>query len=368
MRQVRLVSREEWAEAVVPTIALRLVLLAFAVLAVIVFRPDALGGAPILGIWDRWDAPHFFELAAHGYGPPSDPARIVLFPMFPLAIAVASVVVSPLLGGMLISFLATLAAAVGLHRLVRMDDTRPAGRAAVTAMLVFPTAFAFVAPYSEALFLAFAVWSYVEARRGDWRGAGVLGALAALTRLQGVFLLPALALEYWLQRRRLERDFGWVLFIASGLAAYLAINLHWFGNPLYFVGVQRDTFQVVNEMPWQVVSGLWSGLTTTPPSEFWATVYLAPALAFLALAGATAWTLASRHSRPGYAVYAGISLLSFLSLSWPISVPRYVLGVFPVFLAMGAASRRAGGVAVVAGSTLLLGLCTTLFVIGHWAF
>ncbi len=156
--------------------------------------------------------------------------------------------------------------------------------------------------------------------------------------------------------------------IAFGLVGYLAVNYLWFGSPLYFVGVQRDRFQIVNVMPWQALGGLWSGLTSYPLGEFWATVYLAPLLAFLALAGATVWSLASRHARPSYAVYAAISLVSFASLSWPISVPRYALGVFPVFLAVGAASRRAGGAAVVAASTLLLGLCTTLFVIGHWAF
>ncbi len=362
-----MVSREAWADAILPTLWMRIVVLAFAVLAVVVLRPDAMGASPILGIWDRWDAPHFFEVAAHGYGPPSDPARIVLFPGYPLAVAIGSLVAPPLVAGMVISLLATMGAAVGLHRLVRLDDSRPAGRAAVVAMLVFPTAFAFVAPYSEALFLAFAVWSYVQARRGDWRGAGILGALAAATRLQGVFLLPALALEYWLQRRRIGLDFGWVLVIASGLAAYLAINVVWFGDPMYFVGVQRSTFQVVNVMPWQALQALWSGLTTYPPSEFWATVYLAPAVALLTLAGATVWSVASPRSRPGYAVYTAVSLLSFASLSWPISVPRYVLGVFPVFLAAGAASRRTSGLVVVA-STLLLGLCTTLFVIGHWAF
>lgn len=367
-RLARLVSPEEWADAVLPAITIRVVLMAFAVLAVVVFRPDALGAGPILGIWDRWDAPHFFEVAAHGYGPPAEKARIVLFPMFPLTIAVGSLLLSPLLAAMAVSFIATLAAAIGLHRLVRMDDSRPAGRAAVVAMLVFPTAFSLVAPYSEALFLAFAVWSYVQARRGDWRGAGLLGALAAFTRLQGVFLLPALALEYWLQRRRIQRDFWWVLWIASGLVGYLAINEVWFGDAFYFMGVQRDTFHVVNLMPWQALGGLWSGLAASPPNEFWATVYLAPALALLALVGATAWSVASRHGRPGYAVYAAISLLSFASLSWPISVPRYVMGVFPLFLAMGAASRRAGGIAIVIGSTLVLGLCTTLFVIGHWAF
>lgn len=363
----RLLAREEWADALLPTITFRVVLMAFAALAVIVFRPDALGSDPALGIWNRWDAPRIFAVAAQGYGP-SDPAGITVFPLFPLAVRIGSLVATPLGAGMAISLLATLAAAVGLYRLVRLDDARPAGRAAVVAMLAFPTAFALVAPYSEALFLALTLWCYVEARRGDWRGAGLLGALAAFTRLPGAFLLPALAVEYWVQRRRVGRDFAWVLAIASGPIGYLALNAAAFGSPLYFVAVQRDKFLTVNEMPWQVLGGLWAGLTTHPLGEFWATVYLAPALAFLALAGGTAWSLTSRRSRPSYAVYAVLSLVSLASLSWPISVPRYVLGVFPVFLALGAVSRRPGGIAVIAGSLLLLGVCTTLFVIGHWAF
>jgi len=360
--------REEWLDAVLPTLVVRVVLMAFALLAVVVFRPDALGTDPWLDIWNRWDAPHFFEIAAHGYGPPSDPARIVLFPLFPLTIAVGSLVAAPLIAAMAISLGATIAAAVGLLRLVRLDDSRPAARAAVVAMLIFPTAFAFVAPYSESLFLALAVWCFVRARSGDWRGAGVLGALAAFTRIQGVFLLPALALEYWLQRRRLDRDALWVGVVGLGLVAYLAINYVWFGDPLYFVQVQRVTFFVSNVLPWDALAGLWSGLTTYKLGEFWATVYVAPALAFLALAGTCAWAVVSKRSRPSYALYSIVSLVAFASLSWPISVPRYILGVFPLFLAMGSATRKPGGVAVVVGSVLLLGLCLSLYVIGHWAF
>jgi len=364
----RLTASEAWSDAILPTITVRIVLMLTALLAVIVFRPDALGSAPLLGIWDRWDAPHFFEVAAHGYGPPSDPARIVLFPLYPLAIAVGSLVLDPLASGMLVSFVATVAAAVGLQRLVRFDDSRPAARAAVIAMLVFPTAFAFVAPYSESLFLALAVWSFVRARDGDWRGAGVLGALAALTRLQGAFLVPALAIEYWHQRRRVERDAAWVAVIGLGLVGYLGVNFVTFGDPLYFMQVQRQTFAVANVPPWQALGNLWTGLTTATLGEFWATVYLAPALAFLALAGGSVWSLASRRSRPSYAVYALVSLIAFASLNWPISVPRYALGVFPVFMAVGSVSRRPGGVAVIVGSVLLLAICLTLFVIGHWAF
>ena len=73
-------------------------------------RPEALGSRSFLDIWNRWDAPHFFEVAEHGY---VDPARIVIFPLLPALIRVGSVVTTPLVAGMLISFAATLAAAGG---------------------------------------------------------------------------------------------------------------------------------------------------------------------------------------------------------------------------------------------------------------
>jgi hypothetical protein len=365
----RSVARHEvWADALVPTLAIRLAIMVFAVLAVVVSRPDVLPADPWLQIWNRWDAPHFLEIAAHGYLPPADPARIVLLPLYPLAIAVGALVMAPIASAMLVSLLAGLAAAAGLHRLVRLDDSRPAARAAVVAMAIFPTAFAFVAPYSESLFVALAIWSFVRAREGDWRSAGLLGALAAFTRIQGIFLLPALAVEYWLTRRRLDRDAAWVAVVGMGLVAYLALNYTTFGDALYFVRVQRDTFHVVNVAPWDALADLWDNLWTSKPREFWATVYLAPLAAFVVLALASGWAVVSRRSRPSYAVYAIVSLVGFATLTWPISVPRYLLGVFPIFLAMGAAMRRPVGPAIAASSVLLLGMFVTLFAVGHWAF
>ena len=86
----RLVRSPVWVDAVLPTTLLRGVVLVYAVLAVIVMRPEALPGGSLLGIWERWDAPHFFEIARYGYGPPADPARIVIFPLFPALVAVGS--------------------------------------------------------------------------------------------------------------------------------------------------------------------------------------------------------------------------------------------------------------------------------------
>jgi hypothetical protein len=76
----------------------------------------------------------------------------------------------------------------------------------------------------------------------------------------------------------------------------------------------------------------------------------------------------SKHSRPSYALYTAISMIAFASLSWPISIPRYLLGVFPVFIALGSLYRSPVGQTIAMGSIMLMGLFATLFVMGHWAF
>lgn len=365
----RLTQDPVWVDAVLPTILLRVVILLVAVLAVIVVHPESLPGDDLLRIWERWDAPHFFEVARLGYGPPADEARIVIFPLFPALIALGSVVVPPLVAGMVIAFAATLASAVGLYRLIRLDSNRSVGRLGVLAMSIFPTAFSLVAPYTESVFLAFAVWAFLFARTGRWREAGVCSLLAGLTRIHGAFIFPALAVEYWLSRRRIDRDAAWLLLGAGGPLIYLGINLVTFGDPFYFIGIQTSVFQVSTTTPW---AGLWSaiqGALAVQPTEYWATVYLAPLAAHVVLGLTVVWTLIGRGGRPSYAVYCGIALVSFTALTWPISVPRYIMGAFPIFIAGAHLGRRPWlGPPLFVASTLLFGLCLALFVTGHWAF
>lgn len=358
-----------WVDAVLPTALLRGVFLIFGVLVVVIFRPEALPGGSLLGIWERWDAPHFFEVARYGYGPPADPARIVIFPLMPALIALGSIVADPLVAGMAVAFGATLVAVAGLYRLIRLDGGRGTARLGVLAMSVFPTAFALVAPYSEAVFLAFAIWAFLFARTGRWAAAGTCALFAGLARIHGVFILPALVVEYWLARRRIDRDAGWLLLGAGGPLIYLAINALTFGDPLYFLGIQTSVFKVSTIAPWTALSSAVAGASAVQPTEFWATVYLAPLAAYVVLGLTTVWTIVGRGGRPSYAIYTGLAFLSFATLSWPISVPRYLMGVFPIFIAAGWLGRRPWlGPPLFVASTLLFGVFLTLFVIGHWAF
>lgn len=365
----RLVRNPTLVDAVLPTIILRGVILVVAVLAVVIIRPDAVPGGSLLGIWERWDAPHFFEVARYGYGPPADPARIVIFPLTPALIAIGSFAFQPVVAGMLLSFAASVASAAGLYRLMRLDNGRQVSRLGVLSMSIFPTAFTLVAPYSEAIFLAFVIWSFLLARTGRWTAAGICALFAGLARLQGAFILPALAVEYWLSRRRVDRDAGWLLLGFGGPLIYLAINALTFGDPFYFLTIQRTVFAVTTTAPWTALANVYAGAMAVQPTEVWATVYLAPFVAYVVLGLTTVWTVLGKGSRPSYAVYTGLTFLSFATLSWPISVPRYLMGVFPIFMATGRLARRPWlGPPLLVASTLLFGICLTLFVIGHWAF
>jgi hypothetical protein len=362
------ITSDEAVDAVFPALLVQAVLHLVAPLAVAIASGGPVGVADILGAWNQWDAPHYLTIAASGYSATANPEYIVFFPLYPALIRLGSLLADPLVVASVISIVCTVVAAVGLHRLARLDAPRAVARAAVVLMLVFPTAFAFAAPYTESLFVAAVVWSFLAARRGDWRAAGILAMVASLARLQGVFLLPALVVEYLLTRRAVDRRGLWLLLPLIGPITYLLINQAVFEDPFRFLAMQREFWFHENAMPWEVIGDLVRDVTTRGGEVDWATTYLVPLLGFGLLAVTAVWTIASRRSRPSYAVYAIVTLASLSTLTWPISVARYALGVFPVFLMLGALGRRPA-VAVVFGaaSAALLLALTVVFAVGGWA-
>ena len=215
--------------------------------------------------------------------------------------------------------------------------------------------------------MAAVVWSFLAAREDDWRGAGILAMVASLARLQGVFLLPALGLEYLLARRRIDRSGLWLLLALVGPAVYLALNQAVFGDPLRFLEMQRTYWFHENAAPWVVLGDLVRDVLD-PGAADWATVAALPLLGFVLLGAALAWSVVSRRSRPSYAAYTLVTLVSLSTLTWPISVARYVLGVFPVFLMLGSLGRRPV-LAVIVGAISTVGLValTCVFATGGWA-
>ncbi len=233
------------------TLAIKLALFILGIVANEVIKGREFASASEhFSLWSVWDANQYLGIAEHGYRSTgvAESTQIVFFPGYPFAVRVVHEVssLSFLTSAFIVSGIASIAAAVLIAHLVRADggDDAQATRAA-WFLLIFPTAYFLHLPYTESLFLALLLGSFVAARTGRWATAGIIGALAAATRLNGVLLLPALAVEAYLQYRRtgrFERRSLWILAVGAGLALYLAINQQVFGDPLHFQLVQDQNW------------------------------------------------------------------------------------------------------------------------------
>lgn len=146
--------------------------------------------------WANWDGGHFRGIAEKGY----IVFQVVFFPLYPLLIkGLMYLKIPSLLGGLLISNLSIVAALYYLYKLIILDFDESIAKKAVIVTLAFPTAFYFGVVYSEALFFFLAISSFYYSRKRNFFLAFILAGLATITRLAGVGVIVAVALEYFLK-------------------------------------------------------------------------------------------------------------------------------------------------------------------------
>ena len=348
--------------------------------------PDELRDAPrTLGYWANWDGAWYAEISGEGYAGSRSPTSTVFFPLYPLLVRGAAYVlpgglVTP---GVVVSLVAALAGLFFVYRIAEEIYDEGAARAATLAMAFFPTAFFFNAFYTEALFLALsagAVWAALVRR--NLLLAGLLGGLAAATRNPGVLLLIPLGYE-WLRGRDEFglRGLAYLGLVPLGLVAYVGFLWVRFGEPLIFVNEQttywgRGFRSPISTLDYAWRTAVWGAdhflhparlfIAQAPDYAFEASnvVNLIFLAVFLYLAGAGLLGLP-----PGLSVYALVLVLqpilapsSYVPL---MSMPRFVLAAFPVFLIAGfLLSRTRYGLAVYliassAAGIVLVSLFTT---------
>lgn len=287
----------------------------------------------------RADALWYLRIAAHGYRPSDGSAAF--FPLYPILIRLLSQLpgVAPLGAATAIAWASYFFALLASFSLAEREFGRPIARSSVALMAAFPTAFFYFAPYTEGLFLALSVGCFANARRGRWWAAGLLGLLAGTTRAVGLLLALGLAVEAWLAwregERRLWAPLAAVLGPPAGLLAYFGYWWLRFSDPLAPWHAQAN-WQRVSTPPWLTLwHGAWYAYRYR---SYWLIDALVVAVVVVAvLAGL-------KRLRPSYSVYAVASLLLPLSDPFPdrplMSMPRFVLVVFPAFWVMALGLRR----------------------------
>ncbi len=323
-------------------------------------------------IWNRWDSVRHMRLAESGYTNVGMwRMDIVGFPLHPWLVRLGAFIFQDyLVSAFVVSGLASVAAGLLLYRLAFIDHSDQLALTSVWFLLIFPTSYFLHINYNESLFLALTIGCFLATRKERWLLVGILGALACLTRLNGLVIFPALVVEVFQQYRATRRwkwQWLWILVVPLGFGCYLLLNKQVTGDMFAFIAAGREFFHKSFATPWDGVRGTYNMMWSDPPTN--AQMLGVQEFVFLML-GAVSTIACWRVLRPAYAVWMAGNWLLFSSIGFVLSIPRYTLVLFPIYLLFAklAVARLWVKILITTWSLLYLALFASLFVRGHWAF
>lgn len=325
-----------------------------------------------LDLWNQWDSPRYLQIARDGYvGDGEDAKNIVFYPLYPALVALVDLVVeNQVRSALVVSTLASIALAIAFHELVRREHSEEAATRAVLFLFCFPTGFFLHVYYTESVYLLCAVgfWLAYRARESTASRSTLfgVGVLAGLARVNGLSLSLAAGVEELWKRR----SFRTLLALggpAVGFALYLCANElvqgSFFAHQQWLQGYWHKSFS----MPWVGIRNMLAEYPTPSPALAFTHVTTEPWSWFIAFG----LLVAGLRSQPlGYSVYSTVNLMLFVSTTFVMSTPRYVLVLFPqyIVLALWTENRPTATqvlLLVMFGLQITYG---THFMFGQWAF
>ncbi len=333
-------------------------------------------GTPHL-FWDsfaRFDSGWYFNVASEGYRyQPDQISNLAFFPLYPMAMRAGGTLLGGpsyrmYFAGILISWVAFVAAMVMLYRLARLDLDERAAERAVVYTAIFPFAFFFGMVYTESVFLLLTVSAFYAFRTQRWGLGALAGALSSATRVNGLF--TAVPLAYiglrdahpdWRQQVRAAAAAG---AVGLGIAAYSAYVYAVSGSPLEWMYSIRRWDYDVGAAPWQPLIALLRQLVRRPydfltvePNGPYDTLNGVTAMVFVA-----AIPFVWRRLGAAYGSFMLMNLWMPLSSGAFVGLGRYCSVLFPFFIWLAMFRSPVVHQVVVIGFAMFYALCLALFV------
>lgn len=291
---------------------------------------------PYLFAWANFDGEHYLSIATYGY----KTLQQAFFPVYP---ALIRILVTPLSlnfatltsAGFLISNLALIGSLILLWKIILLDFPRKIALFTILLLLVFPTSFYLGSVYNESLYLFLSLATFYTARKGKWFLGGILGAIASATRVFGILLLPALLIEAWQSKVPLKKSF-WMFLIPLGFMAYMYYQWRYFADPLAFyhlqplVGEQHQQGVVLLPQVFYRYLKILLNINLTNMATLGILLEVVTGILFTALPIYGYF----KKMRLSYIFYAFVGFLLPTIQGSFSSVPRYVLALFPSFIAL----------------------------------
>ena len=304
---------------------------------------DLLGGgiekyltAPWFYGWANFDGEHYLSIAQIGYRD----LEQAFFPVFPILMNILSKpfngnIESFIVSGLIISNIAFLASLIILWKLIIFDYSKKVAYITILILILYPTSLYFSSLYSESLFLLLSVSSFYLMRKNKWIWASILGGFSSGTRVFGILLAPAFFIEALQKKVGLHKYF-WILIIPFGLFAYMYYQWITTHDPLAFYHLQKiigpqhtEGITLLPQIYFRYIKILISTdiqnpIYSTVVLEFFTGIlfFVLPIYGFF------------KKMKNSYIFYSLVGFILPTIQGSFSSTPRYVLVLFPSFLAL----------------------------------
>lgn len=204
-----------------------------------------------LRLWTQWDGGHYIGIAENGY---KLLQQFAFFPLYPILIKTLTFIgIDASFAALLISNIFLIGALTFLYKLGKEYNlTEKTNQNTILFLITFPTAFFFLAAYTESLLLFFTTAALYYAKKQNWFLTALLAGLATFTKFTGVLLVFLLLFEYISQHKnfsftklnfkKLLKYFEPIFYILtlglSGLFLYMFYLYYSMNNSLLFIDIQ----------------------------------------------------------------------------------------------------------------------------------
>lgn len=314
----------------------------------------------VLSLHNRWDSFWFLDIVKNGYSyKEGQLSNIPFFPLYPSTVGLTSFLLhlNPLFVGWVITLTTSLLACIFLYKLVKTYHKDADPIQSVILLLIFPTAIFLNSIFSESMFLLFSILVFYYTLKKNFLLASIFGFFAALTRFTGILLFVPVVIEYILTYKKNALNIKSLQLLLIPLGTFLFFLFHKiaFGDFFLYLKVQalwgRDFFNNI--------SNFYFG--TNP-----AIVNFIFDVSFL-IFGVIASIYVIKKVRLSYGIYMLLSILVATGSGSLMSIGRYVLTLFPVFILGGMIKDKYKQQLWIILSVLLAGLYTLLFISHYWA-
>ena len=311
------------------------------------------GFSDFLSAWNRWDAPHYIDLAKKGYEGYVENGQhlfLVFFPLYPWLLRALHVVIRDWeIACLVLSCLAYAAGACFFYALVSEEYGKRIAWKSLVLLSVYPFSFFFGGMMTESLFLCTMMAGFYFVKKHNWLATGLTGILCSLCRVQGVLLFGVAGVEFFVYYKPFKmfkekegKEFIKLLFtkgiclflIPVGNLIYFYINYRVEGNPFQFSVYQKEHWYHGTTYFTNALSEIWGYAFGESTQNTMAASVWIPELVLFAVTIILLFYGLRRHPLK-YTAFLLVYTIVNYSVTFLISGGRYMSCAFPLFIILG---------------------------------